>query len=409
VSWSSVSDLKAQVTRLWERGELLRSLISRSADVALPASAGHDGATFPLRLVLKAPGSTELAERFPEVRTWIAQLRAIEFVRIDWREIQHRVLGAQQVPQAVWIDSLEDAFAFGGKRTEVARFRHVLGLALTRQPVLLEWLRRRPLQALELSGELERLLAVVEWIGRRPRPGVFLRQVDIAGVHSKFIERRLGVLSEWLDLMLPPGAIVAAKTGVGQFAARYGFLEKPVRIRFRLLDARLPSLPGVGMADITLDADSFAALKMPVRRVFITENETNFLAFPLMKEAIVVFGSGYGFDALARAEWIRLSSVYYWGDIDTHGFAILDQLRGHFPHVQSFLMDRATLIAHQPVWGEEDEPVLRDLPWLDDDERSLYDDLRDKRIKEGVRLRLEQEHVGFQWVRSTLASLKESP
>ena len=34
-----------------------------------------------------------------------------------------------------------------------------------------------------------------------------------------------------------------------------------------------------------------------IRRVFITENEINFLAFPRMKEAIVIFGAGYGWDA----------------------------------------------------------------------------------------------------------------
>ena len=33
------------------------------------------------------------------------------------------------------------------------------------------------------------------------------------------------------------------------------------------------------------------------------------------------------------------------GDIDTHGFAILDTLRARFDHVESFLMDRDTLMA----------------------------------------------------------------
>jgi len=91
----------------------------------------------------------------------------------------------------------------------------------------------------------------------------------------------------------------------------------------------------------------------PVQRVFITENETNFLAFPPACNAIVIFGAGYGWDALSRSRWLNNCSIHYWGDIDTHGFGILDQLRGHFDHVVSFLMDRATLDAHAVFWGSE--------------------------------------------------------
>jgi len=95
--------------------------------------------------------------------------------------------------------------------------------------------------------------------------------------------------------------------------------------------------------------------------------------------------------------------LYYWGDIDTHGFAILDQLRARFPDAQSFLMDRATLMAFESVWGWEDNPLTRDLLRLREEERSLYDDLRDQRIR--ANLRLEQEFIGFDRVRSVLAGL----
>lgn len=59
-------------------------------------------------------------------------------------------------------------------------------------------------------------------------------------------------------------------------------------------------------------------------------------------------------------------------------------------------MDRATLMAHQALWGEEEHQIVRDLPALTETERALFDELRDNRIRKG--LRLEQERVGFQWV-----------
>ena len=260
---------------------------------------------------------------------------------------------------------------------------------------------KRPLQVLELADRWDRLLAIVGWLQSHPRPGLYLRQVDLPGVDSKFIEAQRGVLAEWLDLALPPGAIDAAAAGAAQFARRYGFLDKPLRIRFRLLDPALPTLPGcAGLVDITLDAASFATLALPLRRVVVTENETNFLALPALPQAIAIFGAGYGWDALARAGWLQRCELHYWGDIDTHGFAILDQLRGHFPHAASLLMDRETLLAHRALWGEEPQPIRHDLPRLTVDESAVYDDLRFDRLQPG--LRLEQERVGFGWVRERL-------
>ena len=169
-------------------------------------------------------------------------------------------------------------------------------------------------------------------------------------------------------------------------------------------------LPAAGEAapeqDVTLDAASFAALDTGVSRVFITENEINFLAFPCVRAGMVIFGAGYGFETLGRAHWLRRCRLHYWGDIDTHGFAILDALRARFDHAESFLMDRGTLMAFESLWGAEDRPIDRDLPRLTAEERALYDDLRDHRI--GRNLRLEQERIGFGWVASALGEAGET-
>ena len=41
------------------------------------------------------------------------------------------------------------------------------------------------------------------------------------------------MLGELLDLILPPDAIDTTATGNNQFNRRYGFLDKPERIRLR--------------------------------------------------------------------------------------------------------------------------------------------------------------------------------
>ena len=412
--WTPPADLRTQVQRLWDRGRILSSLAT--------------GETFfPMRLVLKRPSAAELRDHFDEARTWSASLRAMPHVRLTMREFRHRVSGANALPHEAWIDTVEDAVALMGKQRETAAFRRVMEATGDRQPSLLPWLARRPLQALQLAGDWDRLLDVVGWLQDHPRPGVYLRQMDVPGVHSKFVEARRGVIGELLDCALPPQSIDADAAGAAGFARRYGFLDKPERIRFRVLDparALLPgghiqdvmhdartSVAGIGgdgtgggcIQDVTLDARTFAALDTGVSRVFITENEINFLAFPRMKDAMAIFGAGYGFDSLGQAHWLARCRLFYWGDIDTHGFAILDELRGHFDQVESFLMDRDTFLAFESLWGTESSPIDRDLPRLTAGERALYDDLRDNRI--GPHLRLEQERIGFGWLRNELSRL----
>ena len=105
----------------------------------------------------------------------------------------------------------------------------------------------------------------------------------------------------------------------------------------------------------------------------IIENEINFLAFPRVQDGMVIFGARYGFETLGRAHWLRRCRFHYWGDIDAHGFAILDALRARFDHVESFLTDRGTFMAFESLWGTEDRRVHRDLPRLTAEERALYD------------------------------------
>jgi hypothetical protein len=390
VTWTGPKELKAQLARLWERGDLLRDAVTGNP-------------RFPLRLSLKSPSSADITDRFNEVRAWAAELAATDSIRVEWQELRHRVQGTQKMPACVWVETLEDALRSLGKRKDWDRFSAQVSATRQAHPALLPWLEKRPLQALELSAEWPRLLTVVAWFVGHPRPGIYLRQVDLPGVHSKFIEAHRGVLAELLDMALPADAVDISKTGISQFSARYGFLEKPTRIRFRVLDPAIRAVPGSGCPDVTLDADSFGRLELAVQRVFITENETNFLAFPPIRDAIVIFGAGYGWDALARSHWLKNCPLHYWGDIDTHGFGILDQLRGYFNHVTSFLMDRATLDAHASVWGSEDKPLRIDLHRLTPEESTLYDDLRDNRIRVG--LRLEQEHIGFHWLAHRLEQL----
>lgn len=111
------------------------------------------------------------------------------------------------------------------------------------------------------------------------------------------------------------------------------------------------------------------------------------------KKSLVIFGLGYGLQPLQRVAWLQQKSIYYWGDIDTHGFAMLDQIRHYLPQTRSMLMDRQTLLQHRSFWGSEKQPVERKLDRLNAEEQALYRELLNQ--SHATHLRLEQERIRF--------------
>ncbi|MDD5206324.1 MAG: DUF2220 family protein [Desulfobacterales bacterium] len=392
--WTKVEDLKIRLKKEWDRGRLLAAALSGEA-------------LFPLRMVLKRPTSQELFNRYEDVKNWIGGLvrhskpEKGKGYDLEWLEVNHRQFGKNRIPLAAVFEREADALWFIGKQQEADSFRSFYPIVLESFPGARPWLEKTPLKTLDCAALWPRLQAVLKWLQAHPRPNIYIRQMEIAGVDTKFIEQHKKLLGELLDLVLPPGAIDECARGVSCFEQRYGFLSKPPQIRFRILD---PSLYVHGLSDLQIPADDFSTIDLPVQRVFIAENDINGLSFPDMGKSMVVFGLGYGLDLLANAAWLCSKEIHYWGDIDTHGFAMLDQLRHYFPPAQSLLMDRTTLMDHHMLWGREEAPTSRELTRLDSAERKLYDDLRNNRLAEA--LRLEQERVSYTHLKAALKLLE---
>ncbi|MFA7479606.1 MAG: Wadjet anti-phage system protein JetD domain-containing protein [Vulcanimicrobiota bacterium] len=374
MSWTTPTDLRKKLERWWESGKLLKAEFSPEL--------------FPLKIKLQGPTTRQLGSDFGKVSDWIKHLET-GGVPLSYQEVRHRVIGSNQVPTHAVFGTLDAVAEFLKKRRELALFRELLALTRERRPEFLDWIAERPNRVLALAEDWTNLLSMVQWMEKNPRPEVYLRQVDLSGIDTKFLEKHKKTLTRLLRLLrttLPQGSPT--------FEAEFGFRERPARVRFRLLDSS-PHYPP-GLTDLTLTVGEFAHLDPGLRRAFIVENEVNFLAFPALPHSLVIFGSGYEVGALKLLEWLGGYELYYWGDLDTHGFAILNRLRAHFPQAVSLLMDRETLEAHRRSWVMEPQPTSADLERLSEEEQELYQALILNRF--GERVRLEQELIGYRWV-----------
>lgn len=369
----------------WTRPVDARQAVGKRWPALLAAFlAGKEWAA--LDVPLRGPGPAEIGERFAEVQAWVAEWEqaARGPLRVEHKRVGGRLVGTNQIPCRAWLDSYAQAWELLGTRRQVSDLARLADRMRAECPRMLSWLERNPIKALQLATQWDRLLATVCWIDEHQRPDLYVRQVDVPGVDTKFIEGHERVLTQLLDLQLDPSRINLAAL---DFAGRYGFLRKPEYVRFRRADSRSP------YTEMTVRADELTAVPAGVTRAYILENEVTYLAFPLAADAIVLFGDGYAVNILAKLDWLATLDLTYWGDVDTHGFAILNQFRSRFPHARSILMDRETLLAHQSQWVTEKTPTRATLGRLTVTEQDLYQDLVNGTFGPGVRL--EQERVSF--------------
>ena len=396
MNWTTPEDVYRQADRLWVRGDLLRALVGA-------------GENFPLRLRLRVPSVGELTLHFVEIDEWLRTLRELPSIRMEWRTARSPVVGRRVLPSELWFDTPVDAVRLLGKQEEADIFLAMHTATQVLLPEVVPWMLAHPHRALAAQSVWQRTLHVVRWkrdhLDAAP---VYLRQLDLAGIDTKFVEANTALLRDLFDFLCLPCANDSAEA---DFCVRYGFLREPPRVRFRLLDPEIgfASLPGC--PDVELDAESFAALRLDVTRAVILENKTTYLVFPAMPRTIAIFGAGYAARALGQATWLRGLCVLYWGDIDTHGFAILSQLREFLPHAESILMDEPTLLAFRDSWTSEPVQSKVTAGRLAMEEQALLLDLQEQRF--GENLRLEQEKIPLTYALAALrrrhSSLGETP
>jgi hypothetical protein len=394
-AWTTPEDIRREIKSCW------------TAFLSAPL----EGTTlFPFSPRFRRPTPRDLSERFEEVRLWIRTLEENSRSKLGFgydiqsETINSRALGSNSIPLGITIATESDALRVIDMEKESEQFRLIADRTIREFPPLQSWLARRPLEALRHADDWDRILAILAWFNDHPRPALYVRQLDISGIDTKFIETHKGLLSELLDHVLPPETLDPSGIGPKNFEERYGLVAKPSLVRFRLLDERLYVQ---GLSDITIPARDFGCLATTVtkgiKRVFITENDVNGLVFPPLPESLVVFGLGYALERLAAALWMRGKAMYYWGDIDTHGFAMLDRLRSDFSHAQSLLMDRETLMAHRNLWVIEADQSKARLTRLNPAEQSLLQELQQNGL--GDRIRLEQERIPFSWLQPAIQRL----
>lgn len=345
---------------------------------------GGEGA-WPIDLALGSPTERAASESTSEVRAWVdAWMHWRGPGLLQWTTRRWARLGTQQLPASVTLDSPRDVALWVGDagRWDTASRRYAeFRTRWTAMPGTVA--EHFDTFADYVDADFARLGGVVEWLAANPESGCYLRQLPIAGVHTKWIESRRRVIA----------AFVAAARAipVQDFYTTCGVRRPASNVRFRLLCPELRARIG-GLQDIAVSVEQLARLDVKPRTVVVVENQETGIALPDMSHAVAFVGLGNAITMAADIPWLAGLPFVYWGDIDTYGLAIVSRARSVFRRLRTVLMDEVTLCSHAEFWGvEKRQHGALTASALTDDERALFDDLKSQRW--GVNVRLEQERL----------------
>jgi hypothetical protein len=369
-AWTTPADVRAKARRRWTDGSLLQGLAR--------------GEPFPeLDVPLRGPRSGEIGDDLGAVQQWILEIEAGsgDGRRYDvvYASVGGRHVGRNSLPARARVTSYDQAWRLLGVTAEVSSYLDVVGRSAQAQAVR-EWAVAHPLRAVELAGEWEAIVAAYRWLDAARGSGRYLREITAPGVDTKLVERHRLVLAQMLGVER-------------ELVSGLGLQAKPESVRLRFDEGFLGMPPS--LSEATFRVAELASVRVTVAAALVVENETTYLTVPVPEQGVVLWGKGFEVGRLGALPWLRTTAVHYWGDLDTHGFAILHQLRASLPQTRSFLMDRETLLQHRDRWGREPSPTAARLDRLTDAEASLYADLVSDRL--GDRVRLEQERVDWSW------------
>lgn len=371
--------------------QLLRRFKNKHRDWLATSDNEHrsEEGSWPLEVTLGVPTENQALKQVEDVRAWVAAWQAWGGAgSLSWGDRRWRTLGTQRVPEKLVLGSPAEVAQWLGEadRWDRAqkRYRELLG----RWPRLASKLTRYfDLLADYSEVDYRRLIDMVAWIEKNPASNLYPRQLPVAGLDSKWLEGRKGVLAELVDSLQCEDSVD------GDFFQRCGLKTPPQLIRLRILDDNLRKGVG-GLGDISAPWEQLAELNIPAVNVFIVENLQTGLAFYDLPRSVVIMQLGYGVDVLGRLPWVTKANCIYWGDLDTHGFAILNRARTYLPELKSILMDEDTLRSYQDLWVEEKtQHGAETLPLLSDREQEVYQAI--KRNAWGQNVRLEQERIAW--------------
>lgn len=367
---------------------------------------------FPISVNIKGPKVNELSSNLGSIKKWCDAWKSQSKINLDNIEFKQigktSGVGLQTVPTKVTFNNVDEIACNMPDYKNVFSFAKRLHDLLKIMPNLDSYFIKNFSDLYLKKDILDGAFLVVKYIKEHPFCNLYLRQVCISSLDTKFIENNYALISDLADLLLDDSfrceSTDSDLTGVELFKYRYGFKTYSDRVLFRSLDKNLKILNDLDLSEgVELPLPLFNILNVNCKNVFVLENKVSYITFPEVKDSIAIFGGGYAVSKLKNASWLLDKQIYYFGDLDTDGFAILNSFRksSNFK-IKSILMDEQTLLNNKMYSVNDIKPNKADLDYLNEEEKKVYKGLQN--YSYGFN-RLEQEFIKYDLIVNCLKDM----
>jgi hypothetical protein len=420
--------------------------------------------SWPQSLSLDRPTRAVAQRDRTAVRAWSAKWR-------EWIELRKADDPVVQFEDVTWADG-QQTFAARLTFADPSTLAKFVGestaweLALYRRSRMIEAWPQLEAQRLgrflpelvaEEPADFERLMRLLTWLTANPDSGLYVRQLPVEDVDTKWVHGRRSLVSQIFQRISQPvalsepeqgidsdeesetasGVITFTKTDGAKEAdeATQGMAAAPGQAESETEDEEAESSPTAGdfyricglrraaplvkvavlcpylraavggLRDFESPLGEIAKLPIQPTGLIIIENLETAYSLEDARGVVAIVKLGNAVTLLAEVPWAHQCPVLYWGDIDTYGFSILAVARRTLEPrgatVTSMLMDRATLESHKHLMVQESQQTPRvDRSLLRDHEAEVYAGLLDKVW--GPRVRIEQERLPWTYVSAAL-------
>lgn len=366
--------------------------------------------SWPLRVTISAPTEAKAANAPTAFRAWLSAWTEFESramrsgggVALVRKTLNWRKLGAVSVPAQVTFPNAASVAQQAGAAKRWQSLNQRVGVLVQSHSRLGEdarWAQAAATVAEWDAADFARLLGLLDWARGNPDSGLYLRQLPLVDIDTKWIEPRTGAIASILQSILQR---------TGDLHSVLGLRKAPDPIRMRLLDPALRAQFGHA-EDLQMPARQWsAAFREPPSRLLIVENLATGLAVPDMPKTAVAMRLGNNVSALQGIDWCGQAQIVYWGDIDTWGLHILSRARDCFPGIRSLLMTEEVLLAHRHLWTRENSQATGSANNLTEGEAQLLQKLKAGSFG-GRQIRLEQERLHWPSSVQELLTAWDSP
>ena len=359
----------------------------------------YEPETFRMEIPIGAPykllSRQYTQDAFNSIFSWVDSWKSFEKCGIGTMEYTNKRIGTLRpsaVPNRLILHNIQKCFNYINKNEEMDCFLKTYNRLKKFNPLLKKWalkeykMFRYPCYKLD---DFEKVANKIKDVLPEDAPYIFKRELEIPGVDTKFFENNIEAIREMYNALHETSLV-----NVNELYKVLHIIKPPEDKEFipvRFLDAKYRT---DNISILKIHYTELKRLSIRPKRVYIIENKETFYHFPIVPDSVVIFGAGISVSGLLKdIPFIEeAKDVYYWSDLDTNGFQMLNNMRKNYPKIHSFLMDMETVMLTKQFGVEDTGSDFDRFEHLLSDEEECFNYLKARQ------LRIEQEKIPWSYV-----------